>query len=186
MPRWPGLREAPRRRHGGDGDPEGRGAAAGGLVTAGQLAFNLPGLRAHSGAAGAGQLAAGPVGALARPGQPPVRCRGVGAGSRVPAGGRRGERVDRVGGRDRDRAGAPVRLACKEVVELGRLCADPAQRWATRPMLRLWREVAARRWPYWTPAARSPIRRTGVTRATSTVGTAGRGFLTTAGRVAGA
>jgi hypothetical protein len=45
--------------------------------------------------------------------------------------------------------GEPVRLARGEVVELARLCADPAQRWATRPMLRLWREVAAPRWPYW-------------------------------------
>lgn len=38
-----------------------------------------------------------------------------------------------------------------EVVELARLCAR--ERWATRPMLRLWREVAAPRWPYWTPTA---------------------------------
>ena len=36
-----------------------------------------------------------------------------------------------------------------EIVELARLCSDPQQRWATRPMLRLWREVAARRWSYW-------------------------------------
>jgi hypothetical protein len=36
-----------------------------------------------------------------------------------------------------------------ELVELGRLCSDPGARWATRPMLRLWREVAAPRWPYW-------------------------------------
>ena len=51
--------------------------------------------------------------------------------------------------------GQPVRLERGEVVELGRLCADPAQRWATRPMLRLWREVAARRWgyEYWPPIA---------------------------------
>lgn len=40
-----------------------------------------------------------------------------------------------------------------DVVELARLCTAPAQRWATRPMLRLWREVAARRWPYWSPRA---------------------------------
>jgi len=40
-------------------------------------------------------------------------------------------------------------LPRRSVVELARLCSDPAQRWATRPMLRLWREVAARRWPYW-------------------------------------
>lgn len=36
-----------------------------------------------------------------------------------------------------------------ELVELARLCSDPEQRWATRPMLRMWREVAAPRWPYW-------------------------------------
>jgi hypothetical protein len=42
-----------------------------------------------------------------------------------------------------------VRLKRGELVELARLCADPAERWATRPMLRLWREVAAPRWPYW-------------------------------------
>lgn len=36
-----------------------------------------------------------------------------------------------------------------ELVELARLCSAPGQRWATRPMLRLWREVAATRWPYW-------------------------------------
>jgi hypothetical protein len=37
----------------------------------------------------------------------------------------------------------------KDVVELARLCADPAQRWATRPMLRIWRSVLAQRWPDW-------------------------------------
>lgn len=41
------------------------------------------------------------------------------------------------------------RLRCGQVVELARLCSDPANRWATRPMLRLWREVAAPRWSYW-------------------------------------
>lgn len=40
-----------------------------------------------------------------------------------------------------------------EVVELARLCAAPGARWATRVALRLWREVAAPRWPYWTPVA---------------------------------
>jgi hypothetical protein len=40
-----------------------------------------------------------------------------------------------------------------EVVELARLCTAPGQRWATRPMVRLWREVAAPRWPYWHPVA---------------------------------
>lgn len=34
-----------------------------------------------------------------------------------------------------------------EVIELARLCA--AEPWATRVMLRMWREVAALRWPYW-------------------------------------
>lgn len=36
-----------------------------------------------------------------------------------------------------------------EVVELARLCSAPESRAFTRPMLRLWREVAAQRWPYW-------------------------------------
>lgn len=45
--------------------------------------------------------------------------------------------------------GQPVRLRRGEIVELARLYADPGSRWATRPMLRLWREVAAPRWPYW-------------------------------------
>jgi antitoxin VapB len=36
-----------------------------------------------------------------------------------------------------------------EVVELTRLASDPANRWATRPMLRLWREVCAQLWPCW-------------------------------------
>lgn len=44
-------------------------------------------------------------------------------------------------------------LRRQELVELARLCTHPEQRWATRPMLRLWREVAARRWPYWPTAA---------------------------------
>lgn len=37
----------------------------------------------------------------------------------------------------------------QEVVELARLCSRPDTRWATRVMLRLWREIAAPRWPYW-------------------------------------
>jgi hypothetical protein len=37
--------------------------------------------------------------------------------------------------------------ARNELVELARLCSTEA--WATRVMLRLWREVAARRWPCW-------------------------------------
>lgn len=40
-----------------------------------------------------------------------------------------------------------------EVVELARLCSDPDFRWATRPMLRLWREVGAPLWPHWPTTA---------------------------------
>lgn len=40
-----------------------------------------------------------------------------------------------------------------EVVELARLCSHPDTRWATRPALRLWREVAAPRWSYWPAVA---------------------------------
>lgn len=36
-----------------------------------------------------------------------------------------------------------------QVVELARLCSAPGQSWASRVMLRLWREIAAPRWPYW-------------------------------------
>lgn len=39
------------------------------------------------------------------------------------------------------------------LVELARLCTAPDARWATRVALRLWREVGARAWPYWPPAA---------------------------------
>lgn len=53
---------------------------------------------------------------------------------------------EHISGEDSD---GPVRFVRGELVELARLCADPDQRWATRPMLRLWREVAAPRWPYW-------------------------------------
>lgn len=42
-------------------------------------------------------------------------------------------------------------LRCQEVVELARLCSR--ERWATRIMLRLWREVCAPRYACWTPAA---------------------------------
>lgn len=41
----------------------------------------------------------------------------------------------------------------QQLVELARLCSAPDARWATRPMLRLWREVAAPSWPYWPAAA---------------------------------
>lgn len=36
-----------------------------------------------------------------------------------------------------------------EVVELARLCSAPGEAWATRVMLRLWREVHALTWPHW-------------------------------------
>lgn len=36
-----------------------------------------------------------------------------------------------------------------EVVELARLCTRPGDEWATRVMLRIWREVCAPRWRYW-------------------------------------
>ncbi|RAJ70231.1 hypothetical protein K378_01396 [Streptomyces sp. Amel2xB2] len=36
-----------------------------------------------------------------------------------------------------------------EVVELARLCTRPDYKWATRVMLRLWREIGAQAWPYW-------------------------------------
>lgn len=42
---------------------------------------------------------------------------------------------------------------CREVVELARLCSAPESRWATRPMLRLWREVCGPAWSYWPVAA---------------------------------
>jgi hypothetical protein len=36
-----------------------------------------------------------------------------------------------------------------QVVELARLCSAPGKAWASRVMLRLWRELGAPRWPYW-------------------------------------
>lgn len=59
--------------------------------------------------------------------------------------------------------GAPVSLAMSasavsstvadlrrdQVVELARLCSAPGAAWASRVMLRLWREVFAQRWPDW-------------------------------------
>lgn len=39
----------------------------------------------------------------------------------------------------------------KEVVELARLCTVPTARWATRVMLRLWREVLSMKWVHWPP-----------------------------------
>jgi hypothetical protein len=41
----------------------------------------------------------------------------------------------------------------QQLVELARLCSAPGAAWATRAMLRLWREVAAPSWSYWSPAA---------------------------------
>ena len=40
-------------------------------------------------------------------------------------------------------------LSRGEVVEQARLCTAPGHRWATPVMMRLWREVCARRWPDW-------------------------------------
>lgn len=40
-------------------------------------------------------------------------------------------------------------MSRSELVELARLCSDPAQPWANRVMLRLWREICGPRWPYW-------------------------------------
>jgi hypothetical protein len=40
-----------------------------------------------------------------------------------------------------------------EVVELARLCSAPGGAWASRVMIRLWREVFAQRWPDWTVKA---------------------------------
>jgi len=41
----------------------------------------------------------------------------------------------------------------QEVIELARLCSDPAHAWATRVCLRLWREVAPKVWPHWSVVA---------------------------------
>ena len=40
-----------------------------------------------------------------------------------------------------------------QVVELARLCSAPGHAWATRVMLRVWREVFAQRWPDWSVLA---------------------------------
>jgi hypothetical protein len=45
------------------------------------------------------------------------------------------------------------RLPRTEVVELARLCSAPGQAWATRIMLRVWREVFGPRWPDWSVQA---------------------------------
>lgn len=39
------------------------------------------------------------------------------------------------------------------LVELARICRRPDERWVTRPMLRLWREVFAREWRSWPVSA---------------------------------
>lgn len=63
--------------------------------------------------------------------------------------------------------GAPISLAMSasavsktaggfrrdQVVELARLCSAPGCSWASRVMLRVWREVFARRWPDWSVEA---------------------------------
>lgn len=43
-----------------------------------------------------------------------------------------------------------------EAVELSRLCTKPGMEWATRVMLRLWREIAAPTWPCPAPRAGLP------------------------------
>lgn len=37
----------------------------------------------------------------------------------------------------------------KQMVELARIARSPEDRWAMRPMLRLWREVLAHEWTHW-------------------------------------
>lgn len=37
----------------------------------------------------------------------------------------------------------------QECVELARQCSHPDYRWATRVIVRLWREIAPHCWPYW-------------------------------------
>lgn len=37
----------------------------------------------------------------------------------------------------------------QECVELARQCSRPDYNWATRAIVRLWREIAPRCWPYW-------------------------------------
>lgn len=37
----------------------------------------------------------------------------------------------------------------EQVVECARLCSAPGNAWATRIMLRIWREVCAQTWPHW-------------------------------------
>ncbi len=41
----------------------------------------------------------------------------------------------------------------EQVVELARQCAEPSSAWANRVTIRLWREVGAHLWPYWTALA---------------------------------
>lgn len=48
-----------------------------------------------------------------------------------------------------NKAGVRVSYRRGEVVECARLCSAPTAPWATRPMLRLWRQVCAPLWPYW-------------------------------------
>lgn len=45
----------------------------------------------------------------------------------------------------------PAEFRRGQVVELARLASG--ERWATRVMVRLWREVCAPAWPYWSPRA---------------------------------
>jgi hypothetical protein len=46
-----------------------------------------------------------------------------------------------------------VMLGRQQVVELARLCSAPNWGWATRVMIRVWRQVFAPRWPDWRPIA---------------------------------
>ncbi len=83
-----------------------------------------------------------------------------------------------------------------EAVELSRLCTRPGEQWATRVMLRLWREKCGPKWPCVKPRAGEPplaavayskndrhegriYRFDGWTRVTTTAGNSGGGHLVT-------
>lgn len=40
-----------------------------------------------------------------------------------------------------------------DLVELARIARHPAEPWALRPMLRIWRQCLAQSWPHWTVSA---------------------------------
>lgn len=50
-------------------------------------------------------------------------------------------------------SGTVADLRRDQVVELARLCSAPGGAWASRVMIRLWREVFAQRWPDWSVKA---------------------------------